>query len=110
MVCHCTDFFRLALGHKMAEEYNVVDPKEIMALSLSGKTVPTPKGFGQIEGDGTLPTNLENDKIILKEFIFEFSKFNGDFAEHPYFGMMDRKRWEELAAYHLNHHLKQFGV
>lgn len=110
MVCHCADFFRLALGYKKAEEYGVVDPKEIIALSRSEKTAPTPKGFGQIEGNGTVPTDFGNDKMILKEFILEFSKFNGDFEEHPYFGIMDRERWRELAIYHLNHHLKQFGV
>lgn len=110
MVCHCADFFRMAMGYKKAEEYGIADPKEIIALSRSGKTAPTPKGFGQIEGNGTMPTDFESDKMILKEFILEFSEFNKDFAEHPYFGMMERKSWSELAVYHLNHHLKQFGV
>ena len=47
-----------------------------------------------------------------KEHILQFAKLDQDyeFAEHPYFGLMDRKRWIRLADYHLDHHLKQFGV
>ena len=110
MVCHCADFFRMANGNKKAQEYGVVDPIEILKLSRSGKTAPTPKGFGQTEGDGTSPTDLERDKRTLKEHVLEFSKLdnNFEFAEHPYFGKISFERWIELAIYHLNHHLKQF--
>lgn len=112
MVCHCTDFFRMANGSKKALEYGVVDPKEILKLSRSGKTAPTPKGFGQTEGRGTSPTDLESDKKKLKKHILEFSKLNRDyeFAKHPYFGKIEFEQWNALAIYHLNHHLKQFNV
>lgn len=112
MVCHCSDFFRMAKGTKKAREYGVTDSKKVIELARSGKTAPAPKGFGQVEGEGTYPTNLNNDIRILKEHILEFSGFDSDFefAEHPYFGKIERKRWVELAIYHLNHHLKQFGV
>ena len=76
MVCHCTDFFRMAIGTKKAEEYGMVDPKIVVELSRSGKTAPTPKGFGQVEGDGTPPTDLENDKAVLKEHILQFAPEN----------------------------------
>lgn len=112
MICHCADFFRLAKGSKIALEYGQVNPNEIIALAKSGKPTPAPKGFGQVEGDGTLPTDFENDKKILKEHILEFSKLPDDFnfAQHPYFGHLDKKRWIGLAIYHLNHHLEQFDV
>ena len=112
MVCHCTDFFRMANGKKRADEYGNINPAEILELSSSGLTVPAPKGFGQIEGEGTLPTNLENDKTALKGHIREFSILDKDFqfAEHPYFGSISYEKWVELAIYHLNHHLKQFSV
>lgn len=45
----------MANGTKKAEEYGVIDSKKILKLSRSGKTAPTPKGFGQTEGQGTLP-------------------------------------------------------
>ncbi|MEL6975401.1 MAG: DUF1569 domain-containing protein [Bacteroidota bacterium] len=112
MVCHCTDFFRMAMGTKKAYEYGAVDPKKVVELSRSRKTIPAPKGFGQVEGDGTSPSTLENDKRLLKEHILQFSELdnNFEFAEHPYFGHISRERWIEIANYHLNHHLKQFGV
>ncbi len=111
MVCHCTDFFRMAKGIKRAEEYGVADPSEIIGLTRSGKTAPTPKGFGQVEGGGTLPTDLENDKKMLKEYLLDFSRLKDyDFAEHPYFGVMDNRQWVDLAVWHLNNHLKQFRV
>ena len=112
MICHCADFFRMAKGLKIAEEYGQVNPDEIISLAKSGKTAPAPKGFGQVEGDGTLPTDLENDKRILKEHVLEFSKLSEDynFAPHPYFGEIDSKHWRGLAIYHLDHHLGQFNV
>ena len=112
MVCHCTDFFRMAKGTKTAREYGGVNIKELIELAKLGKTTPAPKGFGQVEGEGTPPTDLEKDLRTLKEHILEFSKFKNDFdfAEHPYFGKIDQERWTKLAVYHLNHHLNQFGV
>lgn len=98
MICHCTDQIRLAMGTKKSTEYGQVDPNQIILLSKSGKVVPTPKGLGQVEGDGTQPTNLEDDKEILKQHILTFSKLDNNFncAPHPYFGEIDKKRWKEL--------------
>jgi len=112
MICHCTDLFRMAKGTKKAREYGQVDPNEIILLAKSLKSTPTPKGFGQIEGEGTMPTDLENDKKILKDHILEFSELPEDYkyALHPYFGEINRKRWIGLVIYHLNHHLGQFNV
>jgi len=112
MVCHCTDFFRMAKGEKKALEHTILSSSEIINIAKSGKTAPTPKGFGQIEGEGTLPTNLKKDKILLKEYLLAFSELSDqfNFALHPYFGKMNREKWVKLAIYHLDHHLKQFGV
>lgn len=112
MLCHCSDFFRMANGTKKAKEYGIVNPEEITRLARSGKPTPTPEGFGQIEGNGAMSTEFENDKTILKEYILEFANLpeNFDFAVHPYFGKIERNRWIGLAIYHLDHHLKQFNV
>jgi hypothetical protein len=112
MICHCTDQLRIALGTMTLEDQGTVDPIEIINLAKTGRTVPTPKGLGQLEGDGTRPTNLENDKQILKKHIEDFSKLPDDFDYplHPYFGKIDKKRWTNLVFYHLNHHLGQFNV
>jgi len=112
MICHCTDQIRLALGTKNALEYGQVNPTEILSLAKSGKPVPAPKGFGQIEGEGTNPTHFDNDINVLKEHIVKFSELAYDFkfGRHPYFGQVDRKLWNGMVTYHLNHHLQQFGV
>ena len=112
MVCHCTDFFRMAKGTKKAKEYGVVNPDTIKSLAKAGKPTPTPKGFGQVEGDGTKPTDFEKDRRVLKDCLLEFSKLpiDFDFAPHPYFGEMKYSAWTSLAAYHMNHHLEQFNV
>ena len=112
MVSHCSDFFRMAKGIKKAEEYGKVDPQEIIRMARARLNTPTPRGFGQIEGGGTTPTDLENDKNILKEFLLDFARLDKEyeFAEHPFFGNMNNQQWVDLAIYHLNHHLKQFGV
>jgi len=111
MICHCADFFRMAKGTKKAEEYGVTSLDDIKKLNEEGKSIPAPKGFGQVEGKGTQPTNFENDKEILRGFILEFIKLPEDFsfATHPIFGEMDYTRWSGLAIYHLDHHLKQFA-
>ena len=112
MVCHCTDQIRVALGTKTLGEQGEFDPNEIINLAKTGRPVPTPKGLGQLEGDGTTPTNLENDKEILKSHILNFIKLpiDYDYSPHPYFGKIDKKRWTNLVIYHLNHHLGQFNV
>jgi hypothetical protein len=112
MVCHCADQIRLALGTKMATSQRSINPEEIIALAKAGKTVPTPPGFDQVAGEGTPPIDFESDKQTLKGLIIEFSKLDKDFAfpPHPYFGTVTRERWNGLVIYHLDYHLKQFGV
>lgn len=112
MICHCTDLFRLAFGEKRAEEYGKVNPNELIEMVRLGKTPPAPKGFDQVKGEGTKPTDFQDDKVTLKNYLSIFSELPLEFkfAEHPYFGNVNRERWENLVDYHLNHHLKQFGV
>ncbi len=113
MVCHCTDQLRLALGTiKADDDYTPIDPNMVKNLALTKRPVPTPKGLGQVEGDGTLPTTFENDKVLLKSHLLEFLNLPEDFdyAPHPYFGKSDRKRWMVITVYHLDHHLSQFDA
>lgn len=112
MICHCTDFYRMAKGSKKANIYGKISGEQIIRIAKSGKSAPAPDGFGQVEGDGTKPIDWERDISTLKEYILAFSKLplNYEFAEHPYFGVIDHERWHTLSLYHLNHHLKQFGV
>lgn len=112
MICHCADGIRMALGTKNPKVYGNISREEVIELSKAGKTVPTPEGFGQVEGDGTSPVDFESDKQLLKDLINEFSKLDEAFAfpSHAYFGTLTKERWDGLVVYHLDHHLKQFGV
>lgn len=112
MICHCADGVRMALGTKNPKVYGNISREKIIELAKAGKTVPTPEGYGQVEGDGTPATDFENDMQILKDLIMEFSKLKEDFVfpPHAYFGTLIRERWNDLVLYHLDHHLKQFGV
>lgn len=113
MVCHCTDQLRLPIGTISAsEDYVKIAPEKIMTLAKAKKQVPAPKGLGQVEGGGTTPTTLENDKQQLKEHILSFLQLPNDFdfAPHPYFGKIDKNGWMKVTIYHLNHHLGQFNV
>ncbi len=112
VIPHCTDQFRMAFGTKKAKEYGKVDPNKILSMVKSGESVPSPKGFGQIEGEGTAPTDFETDKKILKEHISKFCQLDDSytFYTHPYFGDLDKQGWMGLIKYHLNHHLTQFNV
>jgi Protein of unknown function (DUF1569) len=112
MICHCADGIRMALGTKNPKVYGNISRDEIIELAKAGKTVPTPDGYGQVEGDGTPPIDFESDKQLLKDLIKEFSKPDEAFVfpPHAYFGSMTREQWVSLVIYHLDHHLKQFGV
>lgn len=112
MICHCADQIRLALGTFEAKEYGGLTPKEVFEYHNSGKTVPTAKGMDQVKGEGTRPTDFENDVQILKRHITEFSNLddNFEYGQHPYFGDLTKEKWTSLTSYHLDHHLKQFKV
>jgi len=112
MVCHCTDLYRLAFGTLKAKAYGNRTREEIFAFVNVGKTVPTPEGLDQVKGEGTKPTDFEGDIEILKQHMAEFSELddNFEFGEHPYFGKLAMEKWRSLTVYHLDHHLKQFGV
>ncbi len=112
MVCHIGDLFRMATGRIKALEYGAIPAAEIQAMAKAGKTVPAPKGFDQQKGEGTQPTDFAKDIDTLQQLIIEFNNLPEDhvFALHPYFGNMNKEEWLNLANYHINYHLAQFGV
>ena len=111
MICHCADQIRMALGEVKGLYRENVDMNELRELRAKGKSLPTVDGLDQTAGQGTRPTTLENDKIILIKYIEKFIECGDDFSFHfhPFLGDMDRKKWDNLIIYHLDHHLKQFN-
>lgn len=117
MLCHCTDQLRVSLGDKGApsREPNFLERTALKFLVLYvipiPKNVPTSPKVDQ-EIDGTKPTDFESDRKTLLEYIDRFTNAPADLACTPHFkfGPMNKKEWAIMAAKHLDHHLKQFGV
>ncbi|TAE31642.1 MAG: DUF1569 domain-containing protein [Cytophagales bacterium] len=112
MLCHCADQLRL-INHELKIGFDDrIAPNELVALSRAGKSVPTPKGLDQVNGEGTQPTSFDADKETLKQLLISYAELPTDFncGLHPYFGNIDKEAWHRLVLYHLNHHLTQFSV
>lgn len=111
MICHCADQFRMMFGEFPGLQRQNVDLKKLMEMTRNNETVPTVDGMDQLAGGGTKPTDLELDKKTLIEYLNKFCECSEDykFSFHPFFGDMDKIRWERLVIHHLNHHLNQFN-
>lgn len=117
MICHCTDGLRGCLDEldNKTDESNFLSRSLVKWLVLYAiqipKDVPTSKRVDQMQ-DGTKPTDFENDRRILLEFIEKVTSKPENFAWSPHFkfGAMNRKEWGILCYKHLDHHLKQFGI
>ena len=111
MVCHCADQFRMMFGEIEGLKRQEVNVAELIEMSIKNITVPTPEGLDQVDGGGTKPTELGNDKKILIDYLNRFNECddNYKFSFHPYFKEIDKKQWERLVISHLNHHLSQFN-
>lgn len=111
MICHCTDLIRISLGEKEVSANDNWKIEEITEMRKAGKTIPTIKGFDQVEGGGTQPTNFNADKETLKKIVVRYYQLEPsfEFSPHPFFGKMDKTKWTVHIIWHLDHHLKQFG-
>lgn len=118
MLCHVADGFRASLGE--------FSPDPNAKNSLLGRTVmkwavlyvipipqdvPTARRSNPLE-DGTQPTEFEADRQTLLGYIEKFATQPAKTAwgSHFRFGAMNQREWAILAAKHLDHHLRQFGV
>ena len=111
MICHCADQFRMMFGEIEGLKRQQVDLSELQNKLLRKETLPTVDGLDQVAGDGTKPTNLEDDKKLLINYLNRFytSSEDFEFSFHPYFGDLKKADWERIVLHHLEHHLVQFG-
>jgi hypothetical protein len=111
MICHCADQFRIMFGEIEGLRRQTVDIVKLREMVLRNETVPTVDGLDQVEGKGTRSTSLNNDKEILVSYLNRFFEIDDNyiFSFHPYYGDIDKSKWERLVINHLDHHLKQFG-
>ena len=111
MICHCADQFRMMFGEFEGLHRQNIDLAKLMEMSKRNETLPAPDGLDQLAGGGTKPVDFENDKKTLINFLERFCGCAEDhkFSFHPFFGDLDKIRWEKLVIHHLNHHLDQFN-
>ena len=95
MVCHCTDFYRIALEELTLIETPKLSKEEVQILAKERKTVPAPKDI-----------RLLKEKMNL----FFNSPKKVEFPPHFYFGFLTRVQWNETSNYHLHNHLRQFNT
>jgi len=116
MCCHLSDGFRMALGEKPTADTSnfffrtVLRPLVVHVLPFP-KNVPTIPELNQ-DKLGTPATDFESDRETLLGYVEKLCSCDEDFKFSPHgkFGPMSRKEWGILAAKHIDHHLKQFGV
>jgi len=73
-----------------------------------GHNSPTDKDF-VVKDD----RDLDAERTRVKELVARFAERGPDLAAqatHAFFGKLDGEQWGILAAKHLDHHLRQFGV
>lgn len=109
MMCHVSDQIRVALGQKTDVLTGGMNPKEVIKRSLAGEFVPTPKGMGQVENEGTAPSEFKLDKAHLEQLLQTLYDTDSILFPHPYFGDLPKEKWLRITLFHMDHHLKQFG-
>jgi hypothetical protein len=114
-ICHVTDPFREALGErKVKSPIPMLFRRFIKPLMLSEKPWKqgerTLRGFDQVKGSGTPPTDFERDKRSLINAINKFSIYPEPFQIHSAAGKLTREEWGQLMWKHTDHHLRQFGL
>jgi hypothetical protein len=111
MICHCADQFRMMFGEIEGLKRQDVNVAELIEMSRRNITVPAPEGLDQVSGGGTKPTELENDKKLLIDYLNRYNECDNNykFSFHPYFGEINKDQWDRLVISHLNHHLIQFN-
>ncbi len=118
MICHVTDPFRDVMNVRNTKPVipsflRPIAKKFIITVKPWKPNTPTMKLYKQGDGgNGTKPTNFENDKKVLLDFLSNFSSVdkNYQFGNHGGLGKLTRDENGFLMWKHLDHHLRSFGV
>ena len=116
MVCHLSDSFRMASGHKPVSHaprllHRTVVKWIALYLPLPWPAgIPTSREIDQELG-GTRPIAFESDVAELVALLELVGTPNSSFERlHPVFGTMSCAAWLRWGYLHMDHHLRQFGV
>jgi hypothetical protein len=111
MVCHVADQMRVALGDVDCRDRSSLMSRTLLKWIVIYLRPPVPKGKIRTVKEmlRTPPAELEADRAALIELIDRLADAT-ELAPHPVFGRLGPRQWGTLAAIHLDHHLRQFGV
>ncbi|NJL26901.1 MAG: DinB family protein [Thermoanaerobaculia bacterium] len=111
MVCHLADSLRVAYGEIPCRQIgNVLMRTLVKWLVVYGQVKAPPGKIKTMrEMQSTQPASWDDDVAKLVELIERLPRVEKLFP-HPAFGNMSRGEWGRLAANHVDHHLRQFGV
>ena len=115
MVCHLIDALRLPLGDiPCTVRPGPLSSKFARWLIISVLPIPPARARTSREFRTTIPGiwagDVESLKAALERFVRQGENPAAQWNVHPTFGDLNRKEWGKLAAKHLDHHLRQFGV
>ena len=111
MVCHLGDQLAVALGDISSEPKGSLLTKTVAKWLVLYVPFPSPKGKVNTVPEmlTTQPSDWEQDS---SRFVSLLSRLVAakNVAPHSVFGRLSRRQWGILAAKHIDHHLRQFGV
>jgi hydroxymethylglutaryl-CoA reductase len=116
MVEHLCDALYMSCGIGTFELEVPEDRIEKMQLFLASDK-PMAQNIRVSFANAETPVRNENMELALDEFATAFVDFMETFEEnpsftalHPFYGVLDYEKWNQLHAKHFAHHFKQFGL
>ncbi len=111
MICHLGDQLRVALGDVKARDRSRALTRTLLKWIVIHLPMPVPKGKIKTvaEMQSTRPATWDDDLRTVEELALRLAMAEST-APHPVFGRLSNSQWGILAAKHLDHHLRQFGV
>lgn len=113
MVCHLSDYLRVALGHAPAQAIGNALTAALARAVFLRLPLRFPKNARTLpELRRTAPDTLARDVAMLKTLLEEFvsRKQRREWPRNPLFGRLTGAEWAGLVYRHTDHHLRQFRV
>ena len=111
MLCHIADQIAVALGDITGARQDTWVMRTLAKWFVLYVPIPIP--FGKVstvpEMLTTQPSDWERDFARFEMLVSQFTSTER-FATHAVFGRLSHREWGIIAAKHIDHHLRQFGV
>jgi len=111
MVCHLGDQLAVALGDIPSEPKGSLLTNTVAKWLVLYVPFPAPKGKVKTVPEmlTTQPSDWGKDTARFESLLSRLVDAKA-LAPHPAFGKLSHSQWGILAAKHIDHHLRQFGV